>query len=127
MLDDEFDVTQGYATVFDDVLKQIYSGYNIAIAIFKIIAYFAIFISAIIVFISMHEIIESLKKEVSMFKIMGYSNMKATTLMLAPYIIIVIVAFAIAIPLVFFGLSFIAPILQSATGNSFFFTLSIFQ
>ena len=122
-----FDVTNGYPFSLETLLNQVYSAYNITMSLFMIISYFSVFIAGIIILIAMLEVINSSKREISMLKIIGYSNLKATTLILAPYILIIMAAFAIAVPLVFLGLSFVAPLLTSLTGNPLTFTLSSLQ
>lgn len=125
--DDLFYSPQGIPIYVNTLLTQGKIIYDVIIATFIIISIFAIFMSMTIIIIAMKDIIDSSKREISMLKAFGYSNTKATTLTMAPYIIIVLLAFLIALPLTFIGLGAVAGILTSLTGNAFVFTLTSIQ
>jgi len=92
-----------------------------------VISFFSVFIASTVIVIAMKDMIDSSKREVAMLKALGYSNLKATTLILLPYIIIIGIAFIIALPIAFYGLGIVAGLLETITGNSFRFVLSILQ
>ncbi len=97
------------------------------ISMLTVISLFAIFMAVTIIIISVKDIIDSSKREVSMLKAFGYSNRKSSILIIVPYVVIIILAFAISLPLTFLSLSSIALILTEVTGNTFRFTLTIIQ
>lgn len=101
--------------------------YKVVIMFFMVIALFAIFISTTIVVIAIKDIIDSALREVSMLKAFGYSNTKATLLIKGPYIIIVFLAFLIALPITFLFLDSLAILFTNLTGNVFTFTLTLIQ
>jgi len=117
----------GYPITVDQILKQAQIVYKLTIALFTIISFFSVFIASTIIIIAMKEMIDTSKREVAMLKALGYSNFKATTLILLPYVIIIGIAFIIAVPLAFYGLGIIASLLETITGNPFRFVLSILQ
>ena len=123
----EMGLVQGYPITIAQLLDQVQIVYKLTIAIFAVISFFAIFIAGTVIIIAMKEVIDSSKREVAMLKALGYSNAKATSLILFPYIIIIGIAFVIALPIAFYGLGIVAGLLQTITGNVFTFTLSVVQ
>lgn len=101
--------------------------YDMIMAIFILMSVFIIFMATTIITIAMKDIIDSSKREVSMLKAFGYSNTKATFLIMIPYIVISSLALLIALPLTFVGLGILASLLTSVTGNIFVFTLTALQ
>jgi len=120
-------VIQGYPITVAQLLEQVQIVYKLTIAIFMVISFFSVFIASTVIVIAMKDMIDSSKREVAMLKALGYSNLKATTLILLPYIIIIGIAFIIALPIAFYGLGIVAGLLETITGNSFRFVLSILQ
>jgi predicted lysophospholipase L1 biosynthesis ABC-type transport system permease subunit len=94
---------------------------------FTVISFFAIFMAFTLIIIALKDIIDSSKREVSMLKAFGHSNSSATSLILTPYLFIIILAFILSIPVTFLGLGAIATILTAVTGSVFTFTLTIMQ
>ncbi|NQX83294.1 MAG: ABC transporter permease [Mycoplasmataceae bacterium] len=122
-----FNSTNGFPISLSALLSQGKIVYQVIIGIFTIISLFAIFMSTTIVIIAMKDIIDSSKREVSMLKTFGYSNIKSTILVITPYLGIIFFAFVISLPLTFLGLSMIATILTNLTGNLFTFILTYGQ
>jgi len=118
---------QGYPVTIKDLLDQVQTIYKLTVAIFNVVSFFSVFIAITVIIIAMKDLIDASKREVAMLKALGYSNIKATGLILLPYIIIIGIAFAIALPVAFYGLGIVAGILETLTGNPFTFTLSILQ
>jgi|GEM_PF-903987 len=123
----QFSMLQGYPVTIADLLDQVQTIYKLTVAIFNVVSFFSVFIAITVIIIAMKDLIDASKREVAMLKALGYSNIKATGLILLPYIIIIGIAFAIALPVAFYGLGIVAGILETLTGNPFTFTLSILQ
>ena len=119
--------TSGVSIRLETFLSQGSKVYAVITSIFKLISIFSLFISTTIIIIAMKDVIDSSKREVSMLKAFGYSNLRATALILSPYLIIIAIAFLISIPLTFAGLSIFQIFLTNATGNTFIFVLTISQ
>ncbi len=122
-----FNLSYGISIPVLTLLNQGQVIYKIIILTFDFLSIFIIFISTTIILIAVKDILDSSKREISMLKTFGYSNFKSTTLIMFPYLIIVIFAFLLAIPLTFVGLSVIANLLMALTGNIFIFELSLLQ
>ena len=101
--------------------------YNIFKVWLLIISVFALIIGLVLIIIAMKEINDKSKREVSLLKSFGYSSTKATVLVISPFIFILVVGFALAIPFALLILSLLASVLTSATGSNFVFTLTSLQ
>ncbi len=101
--------------------------YELLQGILYIIAFFSLFIGITVVMIAMKDIMDSNKREVSMFKAFGYSNGRATSLVITPYLFVIVLAFLIAIPTSLIFLSTVGAILTVLTGTTYVFTLVLWQ
>ncbi len=101
--------------------------YELLQGILYTIAFFALFIGITVVMIAMKDITDSNKREVSMFKAFGYSNGRATSLVMTPYLFVIVFAFIIAIPVSLIFLSTVGTILTLSTGTTYVFTLVLWQ
>ncbi len=101
--------------------------YKLLQGIFYIVAFFALFIGITVVMIAMKDIMDSNKREVSMFKAFGYSNARATSLVITPYLFVIVLAFIIAIPISLVFLSAVGTILTLVTGTTYVFALVLWQ
>lgn len=117
----------GLPVKVDMLLAQAAKAYEMIIAMFMIISFFAIFMSTTIIIIAVKDVIDSSKREVSMLKAFGYSSLKSTILIMMPYVFVALFAFVIALPMTFLGLGIIASVLTTITGNIFTFTLTAAQ
>ncbi len=119
--------TNGLSTSLNLLLSQGQQVYEMIMGLFSTMAGFVLFMAATIILISMKDIIDSSRREVSMLKAFGYSNTKATSLIMSPYVLVSLLALIIAIPLSFISLGIVAQILTQLTGSVFQFTLTIMQ
>lgn len=93
--------------------------------IFYFFAIFAASIAIVLILITLNDIIDNSRKESSILKALGYSNRKATTIIFSPYILIMFIATALAIPvnLLFFGL--LSAYIAQITGIYFWFGIPL--
>lgn len=104
-----------------DTLFAIVNGFLI------VISTFALIVAIIITVIAMKDVNDKSDREVAMLKALGYSNKKATSLVLTPYAIIIFFGFIISIPFAFLILFLISNVLTNLTGSAYTFSLTIFQ
>ncbi len=123
----KYSVANGTFISVETMLSQGAKVYDMMMAMFVLMSVFIIFMATTVIVIAMKDVIDSSKREVSMLKAFGYSNTKATFLIMIPYIIVSALAFFIALPMTFAGLAAVASLLTSVTGNVFIFTLTLTQ
>ncbi len=111
----------------DIIVNQGSRVYELLQGIFYTVAFFALFIGITIVMIAMKDITDSNKREVSMFKAFGYSNARATSLVITPYLFVILFAFVVAVPVSLAFLSAIGMILTLSMGTTFVFALVLWQ
>ncbi len=124
---DFFTYDNGLLLPLNLLLSQGSKVYDMIMGIFAIMSVFILFMATTIILISLKDIIDSSKREVSMLKAFGYSNTRATFLIMIPYILISFLALIVALPLSFAALGVVASILTTVTGSVFIFTLTIAQ
>lgn len=89
---------------------------SIIIIIFFVFAFFAAFIAISLISISIKEIANDSGKEISILKAVGYSNKQATSLIIAPYLLIMLVSFLIVIPINILFFVFLSNLINSYLG-----------
>ncbi len=111
----------------DDWTEQAMTIYEIVQSSLYIISIFALFVGVVLILLAIKEIIDSSRREVSMLKAFGYRNFKSTSLVLIPYIFMIMIGLVFSIPLSMILLSSLASLLTSLTGSTFKFRLSTIQ
>ncbi|RKX66230.1 MAG: hypothetical protein DRP42_03555 [Tenericutes bacterium] len=111
----------------DLYLTQAEKVYEILTASLLMFAVFGLFIALSLILISSKELIGNARREVSMLKAFGFSNAKASSLVMTPNIWIMLLAFLIAMPLSLIALSALAALLTAMTGTAVILTLTFAQ
>ncbi|BDV02128.1 MAG: hypothetical protein HPAVJP_0170 [Candidatus Hepatoplasma vulgare] len=104
-----------------DFLYELVNGFLLLLSLFSLM------VALILTVIAIKDVNDKSKKEVAMLKAIGYSNWKSTSLVLTPYIIIIIIGFILSIPFAFLMLFGISNVLNNLTGTSFTFAVNSIQ
>ncbi|BDV02385.1 MAG: hypothetical protein HPAVJP_2740 [Candidatus Hepatoplasma vulgare] len=97
----------------------------IIIVIFFVFIFFSIFIAISLISISIKEIANDSGREVSTLKALGYSNKRATFLVIMPYLLIMFLSFLIIIPINVLFFLFLSKYISSIFGMGFSISLGI--
>lgn len=95
--------------------------------ILVILGIFSLFIGFTLLIIILKEINDQSRKDISLFKLLGYSNLKSSSLVMTSYLFVIGLAAIIAIPLTILSLFAISTILTNLTGATFIFTVSALE
>lgn len=109
-------------TVVEDQINFIAA---IIITIFFVFIFFSIFIAISLISISIKEIANDSSREISTLKALGYSNKKATFLVILPYLFIMLVSFLIIIPINILFFLFLSNYISSIFGIGLSVSLGI--
>lgn len=104
--------------------KQVYQVINIFLIALSV---FAMFIAVIIIIIAMKDIIDSSTREIAMLKAFGYSNQKSTSLVMTPYIFIILFSFIASVLIVIYSFIIINWQLTLLTGIIFTLHMTLIQ
>ncbi|BDV02722.1 FtsX-like permease family protein [Candidatus Hepatoplasma crinochetorum] len=111
----------------DIVFHQIDSAYSLISGLLLIICAFAFFVAFVLISITIKVVADNSLNEVSMLKVFGYTNWKATSLVMTSYIIILALSFILSVSLIFAFLLGLSTLLTNLTGTTYKFTLTGFQ
>lgn len=101
--------------------------YNIINGFLLVLALFSLMVALILTVIAIKDVNDKSKKEVGMLKAIGYSNWKSTSLVLTPYLIIIVFGFILSIPFAYIMLIAISNVLTNLTGSTFNFAITAIQ
>lgn len=108
----------------DILFDQINSAYSLIGGLLTIICVFALIIAFVLISITIKVVADNSLNEVSMLKVFGYTNWKATALVMTSYIIILTLSFVLSISLIFVFLMGLSTLLTNLTGTTYKFALT---
>lgn len=124
ILDNNYLLVEQLSIDNDIVFDQIDSAYSLISGLLIIICVFALLVSFVLISITIKVVADNSLNEVSMLKVFGYTNWKATSLVMTSYIIILIVSFVLSISLIFVFLLGLSTLLTNLTGTTYKFILT---
>ncbi|BDV03293.1 MAG: hypothetical protein HPPSJP_0140 [Candidatus Hepatoplasma scabrum] len=127
ILNDNYAFIEQLSIDNDLVFDQVNAAYSLVSGLLIIICAFAFFISFVLISITIKVVADNSLNEVSMLKVFGYTNWKATSLVMTSYIIILAISFIVSISLIFVFLLGLSTILTNLTGTTYTFVLTGLQ
>lgn len=127
ILNNNYLLIEQFSVDNDIVFDQIDSAYSLISGLLIIICVFALIVAFVLISITIKVVADNSLNEVSMLKVFGYTNWKATSLVMTSYIIILILSFVLSISLIFVFLAGLSALLTNLTGTTYKFILTGLQ
>ncbi len=106
---------------------QLVEFYNIISIFFILFAVIVMSVAMSIIVIAMKEIINNAKREIALLKAFGYSTNRAASLVLLPYIVVMMATFIITVPVVIVSLTTFTVLFSLLLGSTVPFTMGLSQ
>lgn len=123
----KLNITETLPISQDVIVQQFTFTIELIEGVLIIFAFFALFMGLVLIVIALKEANDKSKRDVALLKAFGYSNMKASILIMSSYIVIIILALLISVPFTLLLLKLLADLLFALTGTTFLFVLTIKQ